>query len=206
MQAAGESYWGEEAESSYNRPMHPDPKDDSADRVRSRLALRLKETNRSMRGVSIAIGQGESYIFDFLRKYRPLHLPEDVRGRLATELALSEEDLGARRAIRLARPLPQQMDAKYIAKWMLLTVSGLAGDEFAAQKAPVINQQALIIADMISAAAKRATDDQRAHHLARSVRSSLEDIFERPDAPIVDRTALDAAARLLPEFLRAIGS
>lgn len=202
-QPAEKSHFRFAAESSYAAVMS---KGDDNEEIRARITRRLEELGKSKRAVSLAIGQGQSYLHDFLRKFVPLRLPEDVRARLAEELLMDENDLGGRRPARVAGKLPAKIDSLTVAKWMTLTLASLAGDDFARRKVVEIGEQAEIITLMINAAAGRATDTKRANHLALSVRSALSDMLESRDAPIVDRLALEAAAALLPDFLRALNT
>ena len=201
MQAAATTDSPDLSESSYNRAM--DRLDDAA-AVRARIEKRITELNVSMRSVSRAIGQGNSYLYDFLRKFVPLRLPEDVRERLAAELGMDEEDLGARKGRKAHNALPTPIEAPIIAKWMALTLSYLAGDAFAKQKVKRLSEQAEIIAAMINAAAEKANDADLANHLAQAVKAALARVLEEPSAPPVDQIGLQAAAELLPDFLRAL--
>jgi phage repressor protein C with HTH and peptisase S24 domain/lambda repressor-like predicted transcriptional regulator len=78
----------------------------SSDSVRELIRSRLIEAGLSMAEVSKRMGRNHAYLQQFLEREAPKHLPEEVRGRLATILGISELTL-RQRGLTGNPPLPE---------------------------------------------------------------------------------------------------
>lgn len=64
------------------------------DAVRKRIAKAIEERGLDLKQVSIELGKNHAYMQQFLARGIPAKLNEDIRGRLAELLDISEEELG----------------------------------------------------------------------------------------------------------------
>lgn len=72
---------------------------DHMDAVRKLILERLADSGHTLASLSKAVGKNHAYLQQFIQRRIPAKLPEDVREKLAVELDVTEQELGARAVV-----------------------------------------------------------------------------------------------------------